>query len=127
MPHQQLRCGGQQVASPAVEEKLDEIVVEPFDVSSITVNGIELTEGSSLASLRLAGGFRNLSTSGSKVKCYRRLVNYMQKEGLEAAKEAMNIGERAHHREPRMQPAANRPSGKEVAKHNLTHTPYQMV
>ena len=35
------------------------------------------------------------------------------------------MGERAHYRDPRMQPAANKPSDEEVAKHNLTHTPYQ--
>ena len=35
------------------------------------------------------------------------------------------MGERAHNRDPRMQPAANKPSDEEVAKHNLTHTPYQ--
>jgi hypothetical protein len=49
----------------------------------------------------------------------------MQKQELEAAKEAMNVGDRVHHREPRMQPAANRPSDEEVAEHNLTYTPYQ--
>jgi hypothetical protein len=59
------------VASPAAEEKLDEIVVEPFDVTSVTVNGIELNAMSTLASLRAACGFHSLSTSGSKVKCYR--------------------------------------------------------
>ena len=49
----------------------------------------------------------------------------MQNQELEAAKEAVNVGERAHYRDPRMQPAANKPSDEEVAKHNLTHTPYQ--
>ena len=115
----------EEAAAPAVEEKMDQVVVEPFDVSNVVVNGIELTAESSPSSLRAACGFHRLSTSGSKQKCYRRLVTYMQNQELEAAKEAVNVGERAHYRDPRMQPAANKPSDEEVAKHNLTHTPYQ--
>ena len=48
----------------------------------------------------------------------------MQNEELEATREAVNVGERTRHRDPKMQPAANRLSEEEVNKHNLTHTPY---
>jgi hypothetical protein len=111
------------VASPAVEEKLDEVVVEPFDVASVTVRHrvdcqkqFSFFEGSLWVSPPVNFWFKS--------ECYHRVVNHLQKQELEAAKEATNVGGRGHHREPRVQPAANRPSDEEVAKH-VTHTPYQ--
>ena len=49
----------------------------------------------------------------------------MQNEEREATRKAVNVGERTRHRDPKMQPAANRLSEEEINKHNLTHTPYQ--
>ena len=42
------------------EEEVDKVVVEPFSVDKVVVNGIELTSTSSLTSLRAACTFRHL-------------------------------------------------------------------
>ena len=47
------------VAALAVEEKIDQIAGEPFDVSSIVANNFVLTAGSSLCSWRVACGFHS--------------------------------------------------------------------
>ena len=109
----------------AAEEKMDKVLVEPFDADKLVVNGVELTAESTMASLRAACSFYNLSTSGSKSKCYKRLVNYLKQMELETAREAVNSYGRAHRREPNFHVAANRPSDDEVLRHNLTHLPYQ--
>lgn len=110
---------------PVVRPRLDEIVVAPFDAQEIVVNGVTLDASSSQAALKAALRHYGKSTSGSKRKLFERLVNHMKQMELELAREAALQADRAHHREPRMQVAANRPSEKEVELHCLTHTPYQ--
>ena len=107
------------------EQPLDQIVVGGFDPQSVTVNGTELTMESSLAALRQRCGFHTISTSGSKAKCHRRLVNYHKAAELEAAREAVAAAGHFYHRDPRMQVAPNRPSDEDVARHILTHVPFQ--
>ena len=106
-------------------EPMDQIVIEGFDPEGIVVNGVELNSESSLKALRQACSFHNISTSGSRVKCYKRLVNYMKAQELEAAREAASMSEKMHYRDPLMQVEPKKPSDAEVAKHNLTHIPFQ--
>ena len=54
----------------AEQKEVDKVVVEPFMVDKIVVNGIELTSESSLTSLRAACTSQEISTSGSRLKCY---------------------------------------------------------
>ena len=114
-----------QQGRPRGEPVMDEIVVAPFDAQEIVVNGVVLTAHSSQAALKAGLSHYGKSTSGSKRKLFERLVNHMKQMELELARDAAVQAEKAHHREPRMQVAANRPSEKEVERHCLTHTPYQ--
>lgn len=66
-----------------------------------------------------------MPTTGCKLKCYRRFVNYLTSEEIEAVREAANMAEKLHYRDPKMQPEPKRPSDLEAAKHNLTHSPFQ--
>jgi hypothetical protein len=52
----------------------------------------EFTLDSGLAALRAACSFHGLSTSGSKRKCFGRLLTYMKQVELETAREAMQGG-----------------------------------
>jgi len=49
---------------------------ELFGADKLAVNGVELTQSSSMVILKAACNFYNLSVSISKTKCYRKLVNY---------------------------------------------------
>ena len=114
-----------QQGRPREEPVMDEIVVAPFDAQEMVVNGVVLTAHSSQAALKAGLSHYGKSTSGSKRKLFERLVNHMKQMELELARDAALQAERAHHREPRMHVATNRPSEKEVERHCLTHTPYQ--
>ena len=71
---------------------------------SLMVNGIELTPESKLRELRAACGFYGISTSGSKLKCYQRLVSYIKELELKAASAAVAAAEMEVARRPRPQP-----------------------
>ena len=51
------------------------------------VNGVELTVQNSLSLLRTACSFYGISTSGSKQKCFARLMNHQAKMQLETVKD----------------------------------------
>ena len=59
------------------------IVVQPMPEDEVNVNGTILRENSSLAALRTGCSFYNLSTSGSKSKCFKRLVEHIKSLELE--------------------------------------------
>ena len=105
-----------------VEEKMDKVVIEEFNPSSLVVNRIEPDRsGSSSCCLQFLW-FVNV---GSKKKCYGRLLTYMKQVELETAREAMQAAERIHHRDPQPIPKPECPTAAEVERHNLTHTPCQ--
>ena len=89
----------------------------------LVVNGVELTMDSTLATLRAGLTFYNLSTSGSKQKCFTRLANY-QKQELEIITAAANQAQREDVREPQAPKLAVPPSEKEQQQHALTHLPF---
>ena len=57
------------------------LVVTPSPVDTVLVNGVELTESSSLRALRAGLTFYGLTTSGSKTKCFARLLNHQKHWG----------------------------------------------
>ena len=71
----------EEAAAPAVEEKMDQVVVEPFDVSNVVVNGIELTAESSLSSLRAACGFHRLSNFWVKAEVLSKVGHLHAESG----------------------------------------------
>ena len=98
------------------------IVIEPNAGDKILVNGVELSAESTLAALRVALTFYNLSTSGNKSKCFRRLVNQLELEGVYAAARQQELELHRPANAPRL---AELPSEQEQMSHRLTHLPYQ--
>ena len=101
------------------------LVVVPSPTDKVLVDGVELTAESSLQSLRTALGSKGLSTSGSKQKCFKRLLEFQKKTELEIIQSAIAKSEHDLSREPRAQPLQNPPDQAAQDKHNLTHMPYQ--
>ena len=101
-------------------------VIQPFDEDKLVVNGVELTRVSKLADLRAACTHYNLSTSGGKHKCYKRLVGHMKQLELELIDAAAHRMDANLQRDPQSPPLASlavAPDEKEVEKAQyLTHT-----
>ena len=101
------------------------LVVVPSPTDKVLVDGVELTTESSLQSLRTALTSKGLSTSGSKQKCFKRLLEFQKKTELEIIQSAIAKSEKDLSREPRAQPLQNPPDQADQDRHNLTHMPYQ--
>ena len=75
------------------------VAIQPTAEDEVNVNGTVLRESSSLAALRAGCSFYSFSTSGSKSKCFKRLVEHSKKLELDmvmaAAREAVNQQERS--------------------------------
>ena len=108
-------------AGVEIQEK---ILVEPLRDDKLVVNGVELTMDSTLAALRAGLTFYNLSTSGSKQKCFTRLANHQKQQELEIITAAANQAQREDLREPQAPKLAVPPSEKEQQQHALTHLPF---
>ena len=100
------------------------IVVRADPDDEITVNGTKLKPTSTLAALRAGCAFYNLSSSGSKVKCFQRTAEYQKRLELEMVMAAAKDSQKESEREPHAPPTAEPPSELEQAKHRLTHLPY---
>ena len=90
----------------------------------ITVNGTKLKPTSTLAALRAGCAFYNLSSSGSKVKCFQRIAEHQKRLELVMVMAAAKDSQKELEREPHAPPTAEPPSELEQAKHRLTHFPY---
>ena len=110
------------------EKKEDDLECElqmgTMDVDKGLVNGIELTQGSSLATLRAAGSFLNISGSGSKLKVYTKILNRNKQMELLNAKSLVCEAKAQETREALGQSVPNMPDEATQARHRLTHTPY---
>eukprot|EP00435_Cladocopium_sp_Y103_P056449 s2990_g19.t1 len=102
----------------------DRILVEPMREDKLVVNGVELTATSSLAALRAGLSFYNLSTSGSKQKCFTKLPNHAKRLELETVTAAAKNAQMDEQRVPSAPPLAVPPSDAEQQQHALTHWPY---
>ena len=115
--------GGEDRPAAGVEIQ-ERILVEPLRDDKLVVNGVELTMDSTLATLRAGLTFYNLSTSGSKQKCFTRLANYQKQQELEIITAAANQAQREDVREPQAPKLAVPPSEREQQQHALTHLPF---
>ena len=109
-------------AEPPIEGRdvPGQIVVQPIAENEVCVNGTVLRECSSLATLRAGYSFYGISSSESKQKCFKRLIEHSKKLELEsvmvAAKEAFEQQE-LH---PLSPVSAEVPSEYEQSQHRLT-------
>ena len=102
-----------------------QLALGPGMPDHIMVNGIQLTSVSPLRQLRAACNFFGVSQSGSRLKCYQRLVSHMKEMELKAAAEAVATAQLQVARQPKDQLGIKVPSQEEQDKHCLTHVPYQ--
>lgn len=71
-----------------------QIVVQPIPEDEVSVNGTVLRETSSLAALRAGCAFYGVSSSGSKCKCFKWLIEHSKKLELESVMAAAKDAER---------------------------------
>ena len=100
-----------------------QIVVRPDSDEEINVNGTVLKPTSGLAALRAGCQFYNLSQSGSKLKCFQRLIDHQKKLELELVLASARDAQQQLQRHPVAPPTADLPPEAEQAAHRLTHLP----
>ena len=88
------------------------------------MNGIELTKDSSLATLKAACSFLDISGSGSKVKVYTKILNRNKKMELLNDISLVSQARAQETREALEQSVAKMPDEATQARHRLTRTPY---
>ena len=98
------------------------VVVQPSPTDMVLVNGVELTVDSSLRSLRAGLSFNGLSTSGSKQKCFERLLNFQKQLELQTVHAAATAAQQELL--PRSVELQQPPSERDQQIHNLSHLPY---
>ena len=112
------------LAGPPVQGReipADRVVVDAADFEKVIVNGVELSCTSSLAALRSSCGFSGISQSGSKLTCYRRLVNHVKELELELLKNAAQHAAAEMGRVSQPATLAIPPTEEEQRLHQLTH------
>ena len=121
----------QDVDLPGVVEQLKgreipegQIAARPEPDHEVLVNGTKLNMNSALAELRTGCTFFNLSTSGSKQRCFQRIVDHLKKVELETMMATAKAAQNEMERQPSARPSATPPSEAEQALHRLTHLPY---
>ena len=102
-----------------------QIVVQPIAEDEVCVNGTVLRESSSLATLRAGCSFYGISSSGSKQKCFKRLIEHSKKLELESVMAAAKEAFEQQERHPLSPVSAEVPSEYEQSQHRLTHVPYK--
>ncbi|CAE7728347.1 RE2 [Symbiodinium sp. CCMP2592] len=109
---------------PGAQPVLPGVQLEKPITDEIDVEGKRLTAESPAAELKLACRALGIGATGSKNVLYKRLVKHVWRRKMEddlALFEAAKLPER----NPRSSPVPTEPSPEEVAKHRLTHVPYQ--
>ena len=118
-----------EVANKNEEDKKEqdlecELQLSPMDVDKVLVNGVELTQDSTLATLRAACSFLDISGSGSKVKVYTKIINHNKRMELLNAKSLVSEATAQETREAPGQSVAKMADEATQARHRLTHMPY---
>ena len=101
------------------------IVVQPSPEDEVNVNGTILHPTSSLAALRAGCSHYQISTSGSKAKCFQRLLDHAKKLELDMVLATAKTAQSEQERHPLAPVTAEVPSEFEQAQHRLTHVPYK--
>ena len=100
-----------------VEIPEGQITVQPSSEEEINVNGTVLKPDSGLAALRAGCAFYGLSSSGSKQRCFQRMLDHQKKLELDMVLAASQDALQQLGRQPRGPPAAEVPSEAEQAAH----------
>ena len=101
------------------------IVIQPSPEDEVNVNGAILRPTSSLAALRAGCSHYQISSSGSKAKCFQRLLDHSKKLELDLVFATAKAAQNEQERHPLAPVTAEVPSEFEQAQHRLTHVPYK--
>ena len=119
---------GKSIFTLRPEQALVPVAVADADgEKQLTIEGIVVTEQSPINTLRAACARCGVSQSGGKKKLFTRLESqsYFDKQQLLAAKTAADQVLQEGSRQPEMVAVHPPPNADEIAKHQLTHLPYQ--
>ena len=105
---------------PHVEDRVVEL---PEDF--VVVDGTHISEATPLRVIRIACGLLGLSKKGSKKQCLQRLFTFITNQKLLASHTAEATIRNENLREPVVQKAPIVPTESQIAKHKLTHEPYE--
>ena len=119
-----LEIGGGEIQGGTDVPMQGRLVVTPSPVDMVVVNGVELSEFSSLRALRVGLTHYGLSTSGSKVNCFARLLSHQQALELQVVHAAAERAQQELTRTPIAVKLETPPSFAEQQQHFLTHLPY---
>ncbi|CAE7534628.1 GIP [Symbiodinium sp. CCMP2592] len=118
-------AAGQSSPAPMPLPEQLEAGVPAGNVEPLSLDGVLISQDSSLAVLKTAAAKLNLSTAGSKSRLFSRVKGYLEKQRLalelELAADAQSSGER----QPRVQPVAAAPTEAERFLHECTHLPFK--
>ena len=67
------------------------LVIQPSPTDMVLLNGVQLTPESSLRTLRAGLTFIDMSTSGSKQRCFERLLNFQNQLELQTVHAAARL------------------------------------
>jgi len=101
-----------------------QVVIAPERGDHLLANGVEIFSNTALATMRGVCSFYNLSTSGSKDKCFKRLLEHQKKAELQLILGAAREAQAAEERQPRPQHLAEPPDEEAQMRHNLCHLPF---
>ena len=116
--------GMQQQDAHGADIPQGQVVITPERGDHLLVNGVEIFKDTALATMRDACTFYNLSTSGSRDRCFKRLFEHQKKLELQIVLGAAREAQAAQERLPRPQHLAEPPDEELQMRHNLTHLPF---
>ncbi len=118
---------GQQLVNPDPQLPAIPPRQEPQELdNAVEIAGVRVLPSSSIATLKAACEYLQISKSGSKAKLWSRISACIDKQKLHDAVQASAQMKAEREREPVPQALNVRPEDySEVLKHNLTHLPYQ--
>ena len=116
--------GMQQQDAHGADIPQGQVVIAPERGDHLVVNGVEIFKDTALATMREACTFYNLSTSGSRDRCFKRLFEHQKKLELQIVLGAAREAQAAQERLPRPQHLAEPPDEELQMRHNLTHLPF---
>ena len=105
-------------------QALPGIQLERVVPDSIEVEGVKLSVESAGSALKSACVQLGIGKTGSRTVLFKRLVRHMQRRKAEDEL-SFQAAAQLPERDPRPEPTPAMPTPEEIAKHNLTHIPFQ--
>ncbi|CAE7521131.1 unnamed protein product [Symbiodinium natans] len=114
------RGGGPEVLGAQVAP---EVHLAAGGQATLVINGVELTEESSLRLLRAACQYLRVSKNGKKTTLWGRLQSTVADNQLRGAVQASDAVLEAYRRDPQIESGSQQPDAETVALHEITHCP----